>query len=657
MAVITSNGTGGGLWSATTTWSGGVLPVLGDSVVIASGDVVEVDGTYNVGDDTATAIQVNGTLKASRTANSELSSRGELVINANGTLDYGKSGDNIPNGVTAKIRLNDSATLVDGKWGLTLDVQGYYYTYGASKTTNTYLTTQATAGTASFDVNDATGWQVGDVLVLATTSAGNTGTQTEELVISTIVGNTITTTTNAVNTHEINGRVGNFTRTVKIEAFNSTYATYQWLKNDSTSIVGSREIQHTEIRYCGDNAYRTKFGGLGFDGAGEKVVNPYISVGNCTLYNAEYYNIDLYNCSFNLTLDDMAIYGTQGNGIYIRQGSVCTFNRLVIYKVTYGVTSAYSHGGVGIVFNDCWFAGCYISLNHSSGQGFIFNNCIWSSSNYCLQFAWGVGFVFNNCTVGYKNGLYDGSVNYAFNITSNALTKPVFYDCYFNYVTAIIINLNLAHNDFILRISNKNVDPSAQEIYAKTGILYRDNVTYKTGVASLRVEPTSSSSSFKNEWQIFAPSGEPVVVSGFLRKDTAYGSSNRPKVTLSGLGITPSSYTMTDVNDTWEQFTVSGTQTTGTDGILTLTAEFQGATSGKAWIDGIVAPPTIAVNSGDFGYWSGGQPAQLIASNFTSADDVWNKLATDVTLTGSMGVLVKDTEQKVDDNQALIIAT
>lgn len=111
MATITSNATGGGNWGTTGTWSGSVVPVDNDTVVIAAGDTVtfdanqsgfangiagltitshattpamlrfkyDADGTYYLKIKTATTI-----------AGTNAAARGRLLVNSDGT--WGNSG-------------------------------------------------------------------------------------------------------------------------------------------------------------------------------------------------------------------------------------------------------------------------------------------------------------------------------------------------------------------------------------------------------------------------------------------------------------------------------------------------------------------------------------------------------------------------------------
>lgn len=59
-ANISSNGTGGGNWNSAATWSGGVVPTIGDNVTVTGSDVVVVNTNVQVSDLT---VQGTATLK------------------------------------------------------------------------------------------------------------------------------------------------------------------------------------------------------------------------------------------------------------------------------------------------------------------------------------------------------------------------------------------------------------------------------------------------------------------------------------------------------------------------------------------------------------------------------------------------------------------
>lgn len=60
--MVTISAGASGNWSNPATWTGGIVPILGDRVLIGGGFTVTVDGTFSAGDDTSTAI-IFGTIE------------------------------------------------------------------------------------------------------------------------------------------------------------------------------------------------------------------------------------------------------------------------------------------------------------------------------------------------------------------------------------------------------------------------------------------------------------------------------------------------------------------------------------------------------------------------------------------------------------------
>ena len=678
MAAYTS--TTSGNFSAGATWVGGIAPsTVADSVTIANGHTVTTDtnltigkttintggtlviaSTMEMGDDSTTAITVNGTLKASRSTSNQLTCVGQLVTGAASTavIDYGTSADPIPSGVTATLILNKSSAMSDFKYGMFIANTSKAWFYGATRAVNTTTTSALAASGTSVDVADITGWNVGDIIVFPATDG--TLNHFDDTTISTITpgtGTTGTITFPAVTYAHASGcSIGNFSSNVTVKNYNTTNTTFACFFSNSTSSNSFREVQYTSFQYVGSNTSlpTTQV----FVCNATVVMNPFIALANNSFYKCNKTQGQFfYQFQTDTVMTNCAFFGGSGlSGIlvYLAAGTSMGLTNCVFYGSS-GVLlqSAFSEGSNGSVITGCkfWSAGTTSgTVNINPGAGLVFNSCQWHSSpgNALINLASGSA-SFNNCQFGDATLPGSPTFGYIFDAGAQAAHyfSALFTDCLFGTPTTStytrFTGANGGNAGSKIIFSNKNVDPLVQEIYTPLGSFYRDNSTYRSGTASMRCDLVTTGSTYAtNTWQIFAPSGQPVVVSGYLRKNSNYGSSTRPYVTLSGLGITESTYTMTDVSDTWEQFIVSGTQTTGTDGVLTLTWGCKSTNaSSSAWIDGIVAPPAEAVNSGELEYWADGQPAKLIAANYTSANDVWNALTTNITLTGSIGVFIK----------------
>lgn len=84
---IVSNGTGGGLWSAGSTWVGGVAPSSGDNVTITAGDNVTIDMSPSI-----LGLTVSGTLQYEVTTARTLTLALGATINTGGSILTGASG-------------------------------------------------------------------------------------------------------------------------------------------------------------------------------------------------------------------------------------------------------------------------------------------------------------------------------------------------------------------------------------------------------------------------------------------------------------------------------------------------------------------------------------------------------------------------------------
>ena len=88
--TVESNGSGGGIWTAAATWSGGVVPSSSDDVIIKSGDLVEITSPAITGVTGSISIEAGAELKLTG-ASSARDRRTERRVRTGGLMDGGSS--------------------------------------------------------------------------------------------------------------------------------------------------------------------------------------------------------------------------------------------------------------------------------------------------------------------------------------------------------------------------------------------------------------------------------------------------------------------------------------------------------------------------------------------------------------------------------------
>lgn len=619
-----------GLASDTTVWSGGVVPVSGDRVLICDGHTVTLDGTYEWGDDSTATVVINsvsttasiwvaGTLKASRTVNSQLTANGHVVVQRNaGFYDAGTAADPIPLGVTHTLILNKSASLAAGKYGFELGVssstQGRCSFHGYARKRNTLVTSGAlSAGATSCTVADATGWQVGDTIIFAPTGGAS---EFDERTIATLTpgsGTTATVTFSALTySHVANCPVGNFSSNITVKPYSApSNPTYMYLASSYTSgsFNGYVHFENVRLEGTGGSAASTfaKYGILTFSCTGMvSTALPYDPVSSCAFYSngtSPYGAGQLVAGSFRqrISATNCAFFASNANAncVYEYNASTIDLSGCKFYKCSnQTIFSGYSQGCINYTHTDCDFFGGGGHTRYDGGYSPVFTRCKFGvvSTTYLLSVAQVADMRFSACDFAYTypKGATAARVMDWSSVTGSGTVTMT--DCMFD--AALITrpqNFRYPTPAAQLYIVNKNADVTLQEYHVPSGSFYRDNAVNRRSKSSIRCEPENAATYAASYSQTFpAPNGIALTIVGALRKNSSYGASTLPRVEITGLGITPAVFTMTNSVDTWEAFSLNVTNSSGADGNLTLTFYGQSTAAGAAcYLDGIASAPFV----------------------------------------------------------------
>ena len=217
-----------GLWSDPSTWSGGDVPQAGDIVTIGA----DLDVVLDVSPPGLNGVNVEGKLSFSNDADLELATEWIML---HGELEIGTEAS--PHTADATITLTDNIPDEDPMAGMgdrgILISGGTLNLHGDTTHTWTKLAETAEAGSDEIEVLDASGWEVGDQIVLASTDFNPR--QAETRFISAIRGDTITLNQPLEYMHfgeitfdvDERGEVGLLTRNIKVHASEDAAESYK----------------------------------------------------------------------------------------------------------------------------------------------------------------------------------------------------------------------------------------------------------------------------------------------------------------------------------------------------------------------------------------------------------------------------------------------
>jgi hypothetical protein len=251
-----------GSWSASSTWD--TPPVVGSHVEIPDGVVVVVD----VSPPDLSGVDVDGSLTFDPFVDVHLRSAGNVVVH--GLLTMRPLAPSVEHRLTF-IGVDESAFVGGGHSVLASDVglwvmhSGTLDAAGHPRRAWSRIVGGAPSGASVIVVNDATGWQVGDVVSIAPTDPPNVpgfAVRFEERTIVDVDGNIVTLSSPLAWSHQgavgIGAEVFNLTRNVVIEGQPTGRAHVALMEPEQPIYLSHITIQHMGPRKVQDLSVPTK---------------------------------------------------------------------------------------------------------------------------------------------------------------------------------------------------------------------------------------------------------------------------------------------------------------------------------------------------------------------------------------------------------------
>jgi hypothetical protein len=613
-----------GLDSSIATWDGGVsVPVEGDRVLVCAGHVVTLTGDRIWGDDSTATVVINGvsttnsitilgTLIASRTASTSLTSKGGVLVST-GILDMGSEVSPIPSEYNCDLILNKSSVLAAGKYSFVVSGAGGFKAWGYTKKRITTLNGAVAAGATSILVNDATGWKAGDWMYLGNNGVLASQADYVQIGASYVSGLTIPLATALLYPHLTTCPVANTSSNVHVRHYDQAYPGVIRFTTITETVKDASELGY--MTFQGAYATYPTYG----------VVFTQAANYTSTLFKMTWQKIKAVAFTPNSGVANTAVLQPS----ILQSETPLTFDECTTsgYNKIPQINMAYSGF---TVFNDCYLACGFSSIDGTYGVEF---NRGWLGTNDASSPLVGKG---KNVTVNDAIFFGPGNRTITYQATSPGLSDTTLNNCDCltlasqilssheavgvqscgTAISMVISNLKIDPNRSRMSLAggaknmtstgyvkfiNINSDSTFQEEFFRDGVNFRDNSVSKRSSSSLKMMPITANVQFKNIYPLTIAGGETVRIIGYCQYDTTYASSGfvAPVITLSGrvgsIVLTPATFTASaGVADSWEKFDLSITNTEANGGDLSLSILTQsGVATGAVYISGIIIAPMI----------------------------------------------------------------